>query len=159
MDKITLQDVYAFKQARLADVSRTTCRDELIMIKRIFKWYIQEHNAKTGEILQNPSDMLTIPRPSKPRDRVVTRKELKLLLGAMSSQMAVIVELAYEAAMRRGELLKLRPCDLFLEDKFSVVNGKEGSRDVPLTSRAVQLSTAEQKPAMWRSKCWPLEGA
>ena len=21
------------------------------------------------------------------------------------------------------------------------------------------LSTAEQKPAMWRSKCWPLEGA
>ena len=88
MDKITLQDVYAFKQARLADVSRTTCRDELIMIKRIFKWYIQEHNAKTGEILQNPCDMLTIPRPSKPR-----------------------------------------------------------------------VSTAEQKPAMWRSKCWPLEGA
>ena len=22
-----------------------------------------------------------------------------------------------------------------------------------------ELSTAEQKPAMWRSKCWPLEGA
>ena len=23
----------------------------------------------------------------------------------------------------------------------------------------IALSTAEQKPAMWRSKCWPLEGA
>ena len=22
-----------------------------------------------------------------------------------------------------------------------------------------RVSTAEQKPAMWRSKCWPLEGA
>ena len=24
---------------------------------------------------------------------------------------------------------------------------------------SAEVSTAEQKPAMWRSKCWPLEGA
>jgi len=140
MDKITLQDVNAFKQARLADVSTTTCRDELMMIRRVFQWYIREQYARTGEKLDNPCELLTIPRPSKPRDRVVTRKELALLLGAMSPQMAVIVELAYETAMRRGEILKLRPVDLFLEEQFlRVVDGKEGSRDVPLTRRAVEL--------------------
>lgn len=81
-----------------------------------------------------------MPKPSKPRDRVATRAELKLLLSAMSPQMAVIAELAYETAMRRGELLKITPRDLFLEDRYlRVVDGKEGSRDVPLTRRAVEV--------------------
>ena len=140
MNEITLQDVNAFKQARLSEVSTTTCRDELMMIRRVFKWYISEHYARTGEKLENPCELLTVPRANKPRDRVVTRQELALLLGAMSPKMAVIVELAYETAMRRGEILKLRPMDLHLEDRFlRVVDGKEGSRDVPLTRRAVEL--------------------
>lgn len=143
MDEITLQDVNAFKQARLSEVSNTTCRDELMMIRRVFRWYIVEHHAKTGDMLQNPCELITMPKPSKPRDRVVTRDELKLLLSAMSPQMAVIVELAYETAMRRGELLKVTPRDLFLEHRFlRVVDGKEGSRDVPLTRRAVRLLEA-----------------
>lgn len=46
----------------------------------------------------------------------------------------------YETAIRRGELLKLTPGDLNLEERFlCVVDGKEGSRDVPLTRRAVEL--------------------
>lgn len=140
MDLITLQDVNAFKQARLCTVAKTTCRDELMMIKRVFRWYIIEHHAKTGEMLENPCELLTVPKPDQPCDRVITRDELKLLLSAMSSQMAVIVELAYETAMRRGELLKLTPGDLHLEERFlRVVDGKEGSRDVPLTRRAVEL--------------------
>ena len=51
MDEITLQDVNAFKQARLSEVSNSTCRDELMMIRRVFKWYIVEHHAKTGDML------------------------------------------------------------------------------------------------------------
>ena len=31
--------------------------------------------------------------------------------------------------------------------------GTQNKADMP------GVSTAEQKPAMWRSKCWPLEGA
>lgn len=140
MDVITLQDVNGYKRARLAEVTTTTCRDEVLMIRRVFAWHIREHHSNTGELLSNPCELLTLPRAHKPRDRVVTRKELKLLLNAMSPQMAVIVELAYETAMRRGELLKITPQDLFLEERFlRVVDGKEGSRDVPLTRRAVEL--------------------
>lgn len=140
VDKISLQDVNSFKLARLSDVSKTTCRDELMMIRRVFRWYIVEHHAKTSIMLKNPCDLITMPKPNKARERVVTRRELELLISAMSPQMAVIVELAYETAMRRGELLKITPNDLFLEDRFlRVVDGKEGSRDVPLTRRAVGL--------------------
>ncbi|MEM6386262.1 MAG: hypothetical protein AAF718_08510 [Pseudomonadota bacterium] len=99
MDEITLQDVNQYKQARLSEVSPTTCRDELMMIKRVFKWYIVEHNAKTGETLENPCELLTIPKANKPRDRVVTREELALLIGAMSPQMAIIVECLTSAPM------------------------------------------------------------
>ncbi|MEO0702495.1 MAG: site-specific integrase [Pseudomonadota bacterium] len=140
MDAITLQDVNAFKRERLDQVSQTTCRDELMMIRRVFTWYIEEQFARSGTKMENPCDLLRIPRPSKPRDRVVTRRELNLLLSAMSPHMALIVELAYETAMRRGEILKLRPMDLSLDRQFlRVVAGKEGSRDVPLTRRAVAL--------------------
>lgn len=42
--------------------------------------------------------------------------------------------------MRRGELLKLTPGGLNLEEQFlRVVDGKEGARDVPLAGRAVEL--------------------
>lgn len=54
--------------------------------------------------------------------------------------MAQVVELAFETAMRRSEILKLTEEDLHLEERFlRVVEGKEGSRDVPLTRRAVRL--------------------
>lgn len=143
MHEITLQDVNSFKLARLEDAASTTCRDELMMIRRVFKWYIQEYYARTGEMLKNPCDLLAIPRPGKPRERVISRDELKFLLQVMSPQMAVIVELAFETAMRRGEILKLTKRDLFLRDRFlRVVDGKEGSRDVPLTTRAVELLQA-----------------
>ncbi len=140
METITLQNVNLFKQARLNTVARTTCRDVLMMIRRVFRWYIMEYHAKTGDMIENPCDLLTMPKPGRPCDRVVTRDELKLLLSAMTPQMAVIVELAYETAMRRGELLKLMPRDLHIEERFlRVVDGKEGSGDVPLTRRAVEL--------------------
>lgn len=143
MHEITLQDVNAFKLTRLEEAAATTCRDELMMIRRVFKWYIQEYLARTGQMIRNPCDLLTIPRPNKARDRVVSRDELQRLLTAMSPQMAVVVELAYETAMRRGEILKLRRRDLFLRERFlRVVDGKEGSRDVPLTTRAVVLLEA-----------------
>ena len=47
--------------------------------------------------------------------------------------MRAIVELAYETAMRRGEIVKLKPKHLHLEDRIlSVVDGKTGDRSVPL---------------------------
>ena len=57
--------------------------------------------------------------------------------------MKVIVELAYETAMRRSEIIKLTPKHLHLDSRIaSVIDGKTGDRSVPLTKRALELLRA-----------------
>lgn len=66
MDEITLQDVNAFKQAWLSEVSNSTCRDELMMIRRVFRWYIVEHHAKTGDCCKTPVNLLPCQNRASP---------------------------------------------------------------------------------------------
>ena len=140
LDIVTLQDVNAYKEKRLNEVSGTTVRDDLMVIRRVYRWYIAEWFAKSGEELSNPCDRLVLPKARRARDTVITRDQLLLLLREMTPPMAQVVELAFETAMRRSEILRLRECDLNLDGRFlRVVEGKEGSRDVPLNRRAVRL--------------------
>ena len=90
--------------------------------------------------ISNPCTDIALPKASKPRDKVVSPEEMEMLLKAMSPRMAVIIELAYETAMRRSEILKLTPSCLHLDKRIlDVIDGKTGSRAVPLTRRAVEL--------------------
>lgn len=137
---ITLQDVNDYKQDRLSRVSPTTCRDELVTIKRVYRWADREARSQGLPSIENPCEYLTLPRARKPRDRVIEKEELELLISALTPEMALIVELAYETAMRRGEIINLRTKHLHLDQRLlSVVNGKEGNRSVPLSRRAVAL--------------------
>ncbi|AXI44254.1 site-specific integrase [Sulfitobacter sp. SK011] len=106
----------------------------------MYRWYCNEWFASSGETISNPCDRLELPKARKTRETVISRNQLAALLGEMTPLLRQIVELAYETAMRRSEILKLRACDLHLDERFlRVVEGKEGSRDVPLTRRAVRL--------------------
>ncbi|KQB95499.1 hypothetical protein AL073_16815 [Loktanella sp. 1ANDIMAR09] len=143
ISKITLQDLNAYKIARLSEVSTTTVRDDLVKIIRVIRWYVSEWRARSGELLPDPCDGLVLPKARRARDTVITREQLALLLEAMTPMMAEVVELAFETAMRRSEILRLRRNDLHLKERYlRVVEGKEGSRDVPLTRRAVTLLEA-----------------
>ncbi|MEY8096539.1 tyrosine-type recombinase/integrase [Falsihalocynthiibacter sp. S25ZX9] len=146
MDEIRLKHLNAYRQMRLIRVSTTTCRDELMMIRRVFRWYLNEVRAERELIMPDPCEFLVLPKARKTRDKVISRTELKQLLEKMTPEMAVVVELAFETAMRRSEILKLTKDDLCLEQRFlRVVDGKEGSRDVPLTRRAVSLLESTQE--------------
>ena len=146
LNKLTLQDINSYKLNRLREVSTTTARDDLMMIRRILRWYIGEWMAQAGELLPNPCDRLTLPKARKVRETVISREQLAAMMKIMTPQMAEIIELAYETAMRRSEILRLTKSDLSLDERFlRVVEGKEGSRDVPLTKRAVALLEAAQE--------------
>ncbi|MGJ5621264.1 tyrosine-type recombinase/integrase [Sulfitobacter sp. MF3-043] len=109
-------------------------------LRSMYRWYCNEWFASSGETISNPCDRLDLPKARKTRETVISRNQLAALLGEMTPLLRQIVELAYETAMRRSEILKLRACDLHLDERFlRVVEGKEGSRDVPLTKRAVRL--------------------
>jgi integrase len=139
--EITKFDVNRYRLMRLEQVAPVTCRDELQLIHRIYRWAHREMILDSQEH-PSPCAEISMPATSKPRNRVIERDELNLLLAELSPVMGAIVELAYETAMRRGEIVKLTPKHLHLEQRIlSVVDGKTGDRSVPLTRRAVELLT------------------
>ncbi|MEW5993453.1 MAG: site-specific integrase [Candidatus Zixiibacteriota bacterium] len=134
--EIKAAHVNAYRLYRLGQVASATCRHDLIFIGRIFNWARREYLVD----LPNPVKDIQLPANSKPRNKVVTRAELIVLLEALTPVMRAVVELAYETAMRRSEILKLTPRHLNLAERtVSVIDGKTGDRLVPLTLRAVEL--------------------
>lgn len=145
---ITKFDVNKYRLARLEEVKPATCREELQLIHRVFRW---AHRELLLDAKQHPSPCkeVPIPAPSKPRSRVIDHDELELLMSALSPVMRHVVELAFETAMRRGEIVKLQVKHLHLEDRYlSVIDGKTGDRSVPLTNRAVELLRGVLKDEM-----------
>jgi integrase len=136
IDKLTPRMVNDFKLARLQEVSSETCRAQLAFLSRFYRYAQRELLLEVA----NPVANIVMPAASKPSDKVVSRAELDALLGALKPTMATIVELAYETAMRRSEIIKLTHSCIHLEDRIvDVIDGKTGTRNVPLTRRAVEL--------------------
>ncbi|EGH05428.1 site-specific recombinase, resolvase family protein, partial [Pseudomonas amygdali pv. aesculi str. 0893_23] len=120
---ITPKLVNDFKLMRLQTVKAATCRHQLAFLSRFFKY------AKRGLLIDIPNPVcdITLPKPDKSSDKVVTAGELRLILNELSPTMALIAELAYETAMRRSEILKLTVNCLHLEQRIvDVVDGKNG---------------------------------
>ncbi|MEP3277260.1 MAG: site-specific integrase [Stappiaceae bacterium] len=136
---ITKFDINEFRLERLTEVSGVTCRDELQLIKRVYRWAHRELILDAVEF-PSPVEGIPIPPPGKPRSHVIERNELEKLLSVLSPLMRQIVELAYETAMRRAEILKLTPKVINLKERYlDVIDGKTGDRAVPLNKRAVEL--------------------
>jgi integrase len=142
---ITRAQVNEFRLKRLSEVSGPTVREDLQIINKLFRW--AEREMIFGERdLPSPAKNIALPPPCKPRSRVVEEAELQRLLSALPDMMKVVVELAYETAMRRSEIVRLTPRVLHLNDRcLSVIDGKTGDRIVPLTSRAVVLLTSAKE--------------
>ncbi|WP_053161254.1 site-specific integrase [Pseudomonas sp. P1.8] len=142
---ITPQLVNDFKLKRLQTVKPATCRIQLAFMSRFFRF------AKRGLLIDihNPVSDITLPKPDKSSDKVISAGELRQLLNKLSPTMALIVEIAYETAMRRSEILKLTTHCLHLEERIAdVIDGKNGTRSVPLTIRAMELLKEAQRLAL-----------
>ncbi|AMS13212.1 integrase [Pseudomonas chlororaphis] len=142
---ITPQLVNDFKLKRLQTVKPATCRIQLAFMSRFFRF------AKRGLLIDipNPVSDIALPKPDKSSDKVISAGELRQLLNKLSPTMALIVELAYETAMRRSEILKLTVNCLHLEERIAdVIDGKNGTRSVPLTLRAIELLKEAQRLAL-----------
>lgn len=134
--EITKWDVNNYRITRLQTVSTTTCRHELVLINRLFRWVKREFLID----IDNPCEHVAFPKPRKPRDKVVEEHELKLLMKHLPPAVVPVVELAYETAMRRSEIVNLRVKHVHLNQRIvSVVDGKEGDRSVPLSTRATEI--------------------
>ena len=136
---ITRTDIHDYKIKRLCQVSGSTVREEIQSIHKLFNWAEREMIFGESAIV-SPAKNIALPPPSKPNERIITQDEFEKLLSELNPQMKEIVEIAWETAMRRSEIINLKVRHLDLDARtLTVENGKTGDRIVPLTSRAIEI--------------------
>ena len=139
---LTKQHFIQYRDDRLKEVTGSSTGSELALMKRVLDTAVKKWGYG---IPYNPIKDIEFPKGSTARTRRLVSDEKERLLIAASSQrniyIASIIEFAIETGMRRSEILKLRWCDVDLENGFaSLYDTKNGEdRRVPLTRRSVEL--------------------
>lgn len=139
--RVTSTMTAAWRDERTREVSPGTVLRELQLLAHVFAvaerdWGIHLPNG-------NPVEKIRKPAPGKARERVLTSDERTKLLAecrkCRSPWIAPVVEFALETAARRGEILSLRWADVNLATATARVDGKTGTRVIPLSTQGVAL--------------------
>lgn len=153
MSAITSTAIAAWRDRRLKHVTGATVNREIDIISSV----LNHARREWGIHVENPIPYVKRPEKARARDRRFSSLEEQYLLdalaggerkadgtfgkGARNKWIAPLVCLAFETAMRRGEMLALRWENVDLERRVAFLpDTKNGdSRDVPLSSRAVAI--------------------
>lgn len=129
-----------FRPRKIASVNR-----ELELLRKVFRF------AKAESLLiSSPFDNKSLVSASREtqRDRVMSHEEeLRLLAVCVEprAHLRAIIITALDTAMRRGEIFKLRWCDLDLPNRIITVQGEntktEKSRIIAMTNRVLDEFT------------------
>lgn len=139
------EDLQDFITDRLTEVAPATVDRELDVISQVIRY-----SADVWKIAAVESPFVGLRRPKyfNERDRRLKGDEEQRLFDAAradeNSYVLPAIILALETAARRGELLSIRKCDVFLEERYAYLSDtKNGQpRKVPLTKRAMQVCAA-----------------
>lgn len=144
--EVTAKDLATFRDKRLAQVSIATVRKEMGILRSV----LESARRDWGMILVNP--IADVKRPPAPpdRNRLFVGDEKDKIVAALGftgkvetlqHQVAVALLLAFETAMRSGEIVGLTWDRVHLEAQYvSLPETKNGDqREVALSNRAVAL--------------------
>lgn len=139
--EVTSKALSDYKHERLAEVSNSTVRTEISIIKQTIETARREWGF---EIPSNPAKLVKLPPPSQPRNRRLAPGEFEKLQEALrrcNPLVWALVRFAIESAMRRGEILGLKWRHIDLERRMAhLPKTKNGqARTVPLTDGAVEV--------------------
>ncbi len=142
-------DLAKYRDDRLSEgKSSNTVRLELAVISHLFNIARKEWGM---ESLSNPAQNIRMPSNSRPRDRRLVDDEEERLRHACreskSKGLEAIVILAIETAMRQGELLGLEWKNVDFKRRIAHLpyTKNNESRDVPLSSRAIEVLKARPR--------------
>ena len=138
--------------------AENTIRIELAMISKLYKIAAKDWGM---EGLRNPIQSVTMPAGSNKRERRLHPDEETTLfeqLRKVGPYMAPLASLAIETAMRQGELLALVWEDVDLQRRVARLKDTKNSepRDVPLSTRAVEILKAMPRPLGKAVRLFPL---
>ena len=139
---LTKQHFIQYRDDRLKVVKGGSVGSELALMKRVLDTAVKKWGYG---IPYNPIKDIQFPKGSNSRTRRFIGDEKERLLTAASSQRNIFItpfiEFAIETGMRRSEILKLKWCDVDLENGFaSLYDTKNGEdRRLPLTRRCIEV--------------------
>lgn len=140
--------IATWRDVRVREVSGASVSREMSLISHA----LEVARKEWGWLVTDPMKDVRRPPDNPPRDRLITQTEIEEITAALgyqeampvvlpSQRVAVAFLLAIETAMRSGEILGLTAATVNLDVRVAHLpltkNG--GARDVPLTTRAVEL--------------------
>lgn len=145
---LSADDLGRWRDLRLLGVSGESVRRDFALLSAVFSAAKREW----GWMGDNPVSLVRKPPPGRPRDRLPTWRELRLICrscgyvtgtapATKTAQVAYVLLISLRTAMRRGEILALREADVDLARRVARLHvTKNGdARDVPLSARAARL--------------------
>ncbi|EDH7741226.1 site-specific integrase [Salmonella enterica subsp. enterica serovar Adjame] len=136
---ITREQVTEYRNTRLESVSGGTVRLEIQLLSRVLRWACDERGIECEDVTAK----VKLPDPGKAREKIIEPIELRRIIDNASDKAKPIIELAYETAMRRNELLAITPYMVDFKNRIvrlmdnQTKNGH--ARKVPLSLRAVEI--------------------
>lgn len=130
LQSIGPEKIEAFKAQRRTEVSDSSVNRELSCLKTLCSKAVL-----WGKLETNPAARVKKLKEPPPRDRILTLEESRRLLRAASPDLRPILIVALGTALRRGEILALKPGDLdFTRGLISIRTSKSGkARQVPMS--------------------------
>jgi integrase len=139
---MTTSVIKKYKDKRLKSVKPDTVRKELLLLKRIFEYSINEWQIHLPK--GNPVLPISLPKKSKSRERRLELGEYHRLIQEAKkygSLIEDIIDFAIETGMRRGEIVKLSSSNLNISKRtILILDTKNGdNRLVPLSTKALTI--------------------
>lgn len=158
VSELTPETIAAWRDDRAKSVQAATVRREMTALRAV----LEVARKELRWLAVNPMKDVGRPGKPEPRQRIISdaeRDAMVLALGfdgarveTIRHETAVAFLLALETAMRAGELLALTPADVDHKRRIARLHrSKSGpGRDVPLSTRALELFGVMQKKRMIR---------
>ena len=140
INKLTSSAVAKYRDDRLEDVSSSSVRRELVILRHCLEIARKEWNAP---LKANPVKDIRLPSDGKARNRRLSSEEFETLLKAVercrNSLIKPVVLFGLATGMRRGEILALTWKDINRELRTAKIReSKNGeSRTIPLSQAAL----------------------
>ncbi|MGI8439049.1 MAG: tyrosine-type recombinase/integrase [Thermoleophilaceae bacterium] len=109
----------------------STVRNSILPLRAIYRRAVQR-----AEVIQNPTEGLTLPAVRGRRERVVRPAEAKQLIEALPEADRALWATALYAGLRRGELQGLRWCDVDFEAGVIRVERSWDQREGPIAPKS-----------------------
>ncbi len=106
----------------------------------------------------NP-DLIHRPKREKLLPNVLSKEEVKMILGALrNTKHRIMLSLIYSCGLRRSELLNLKPVDIDSKRNIIIIRQSKGKKDriVPLSEKILAMLREYYKS--YKPKIWLFEG-